>query len=186
MKFSQTLLSAAAAIVTTFALVAPAQAALPAIVTACSVTDLSPAAGACQGFLSGQYLSGSPADLAVQTEALGLLGLTWDGTFLQMFSGLGGQTVIDFAGTLTGTAYLGVHYGGGGSSPAPGGDSTAFYRYDNLSALDVFTLNFGASSDVKLYSATVVPGIPEPETYALLLAGLGAVGFMAKRRRTQA
>jgi hypothetical protein len=29
-----------------------------------------------------------------------------------------------------------------------------------------------------------VTAVPEPETYALLLAGLGAVGFMAKRRRT--
>ena len=29
----------------------------------------------------------------------------------------------------------------------------------------------------------IVPGIPEPETYALMLAGLAAVGFMARRRR---
>jgi hypothetical protein len=28
-----------------------------------------------------------------------------------------------------------------------------------------------------------VPAIPEPETYALMLAGLGIVGFMARRRR---
>ena len=28
-----------------------------------------------------------------------------------------------------------------------------------------------------------VPTIPEPETYALMLAGLGVVGFMARRRR---
>jgi probable HAF family extracellular repeat protein len=27
------------------------------------------------------------------------------------------------------------------------------------------------------------PGIPEPETYAMLLAGLGLVGFMARRRK---
>jgi hypothetical protein len=29
-----------------------------------------------------------------------------------------------------------------------------------------------------------VPGIPEPETYALMLLGLGAVGAFARRRRT--
>ena len=28
-----------------------------------------------------------------------------------------------------------------------------------------------------------VTAIPEPETYALMLAGLGAVGFMSRRRR---
>ena len=34
-------------------------------------------------------------------------------------------------------------------------------------------------------SAAAVP-VPEPETYALLLAGLGVVGFMASRRKPQA
>jgi hypothetical protein len=33
---------------------------------------------------------------------------------------------------------------------------------------------------------TVVPGIPEPETYALMLAGLGALGFVARRQKRKA
>jgi hypothetical protein len=38
-----------------------------------------------------------------------------------------------------------------------------------------------ASGD--LLSQNITAAIPEPETYALMLAGIGAVGFMAKRRR---
>ncbi|MDT8999652.1 FxDxF family PEP-CTERM protein [Paucibacter sp. APW11] len=32
-------------------------------------------------------------------------------------------------------------------------------------------------------SLSVAPAVPEPETYALLLAGLGALGFVVRRRR---
>ena len=31
--------------------------------------------------------------------------------------------------------------------------------------------------------STPVAAIPEPETYALMIAGLGLVGFMARRRK---
>ena len=40
--------------------------------------------------------------------------------------------------------------------------------------------NFYAVSEIQAFG---VPAIPEPETYALMLAGLGAVGFVARRRR---
>jgi hypothetical protein len=35
------------------------------------------------------------------------------------------------------------------------------------------------------FTVTQVPTIPEPETYAMLLAGLGLMGVMAKRRNNK-
>ena len=39
------------------------------------------------------------------------------------------------------------------------------------------------SNDFRVSVAYEVSPIPEPETYALMLAGLGVVGFMARRRK---
>ena len=71
-----------------------------------------------------------------------------------------------------------------------------FVDFDNTP--QVFTYNGGSFSisvnDVDVSAgqtialsgtilAKVTPSIPEPETYALFMAGLGALGFMARRRR---
>jgi len=40
-------------------------------------------------------------------------------------------------------------------------------------------------ADVKQIRLGVVGAIPEPETYALMMAGLAAIGFIARRRKTR-
>jgi hypothetical protein len=57
---------------------------------------------------------------------------------------------------------------------------TNFGSRDSHWALDV--LNVESASLGASYISAVAP-IPEPESYALLLAGLGLIGFMTRFRR---
>jgi hypothetical protein len=59
--------------------------------------------------------------------------------------------------------------------PALGGTSFSFRYFANSGGNTSF---YVSSLDV-----TPVAAIPEPETYALMIAGLGLVGFMARRRK---
>ncbi|MBC8057032.1 MAG: PEP-CTERM sorting domain-containing protein [Rhizobiales bacterium] len=172
MKCSRSFLAGAAAL----CLAASAQAQ-----TVCSVTDITPTAQACAGFYNGNLLNGSPADLTAQTSALALLGFAWDGNFngVEKVEGLNGSQTVDFTTLLQGISYVAFHFGNGQGGP---GNATAFYRLDAGAGVDVLTLAYNASSNAVLYS-TQVTAVPEPQTYALMLAGLGVMGFMASRRR---
>lgn len=51
-------------------------------------------------------------------------------------------------------------------------------------ALEASIGNFsGGPESFLVYNLAAVNAVPEPETYALLLAGLGALGFVARRRK---
>jgi hypothetical protein len=53
-------------------------------------------------------------------------------------------------------------------------------------ALEASIQNFsGGPETFLIYNLGVTAPVPEPGTYALILAGIGVVGFMARRRRTQ-
>ena len=56
------------------------------------------------------------------------------------------------------------------------GDFVSFTTFVNGVETDIV-------SDVKQIRLGQVPAIPEPETYALMLAGLAAVGFISRRRK---
>ncbi|MDP3870673.1 MAG: PEPxxWA-CTERM sorting domain-containing protein [Phenylobacterium sp.] len=165
-----------------------AQAALPIIVGACDVSDLSPAAIDCAGWYDGNLLNNSGTHVADQQEALALLGFDWDGDWTavdatKIAGGGGDYKTYDFPGLLDGLTYVGIHKGKGDD----GFEGTAFFKLD-ADNLDVFTLNLKGGSDAVLYF-TGGSVVPEPATWAMMIIGFGAAGSMlrsSRRRRALA
>ncbi|MDQ6680658.1 MAG: PEP-CTERM sorting domain-containing protein [Pseudomonadota bacterium] len=76
---------------------------------------------------------------------------------------------------------LNASCGSNSSFPRPcdsGAQSSAFSFTTVALAAGRYTLDFRTTSQVDVASP-----VPEPETYALFLAGLGAIGFIGRRRR---
>ena len=151
----------------------------PTIAT-CSASDISITGASCLGFYSGN-LNGNAPSLAAVNTALGTwhLNLTEAVDAGHMISSLTGNT-INFSQQLYGDTIIGVHYGNVNGS----NNVTAFYRFDaGTTGIDAFTTSFASLSNATLYRTGVATTVPEPETYAMLLAGLGLVGVVARRRR---
>jgi hypothetical protein len=68
--------------------------------------------------------------------------------------------------------YLAIHFGQG---------ELVFHWAAPLAAGTTFTVA-GLPKDLSNYRA-FISAVPEPETYAMLLAGLGMLGFLARRRQ---
>lgn len=69
--------------------------------------------------------------------------------------------------------------------PVSNGDQS-FQQSVQFTALangKITSLVFASSADAFEVGRFTVTPIPEPETYALMMAGLGALGFVARRRR---
>jgi hypothetical protein len=172
-------LTLALATAATFAVASPAQAALT-ITQPCSVTQVSPTANSCAGWVDKNILGNSASQIAQVQEALAILGFNWDGVTVIKNIGSGNSAgVIDFGVKMSGLTIIGVHRGGNGDGTDPG-NATAFFRWDNLSQTDKIQLNISGLSGHTLYTTTVVP---EPATWLLMIAGIGLMGWQLRRRR---
>jgi len=94
---------------------------------------------------------------------------------------------LNATGLLLGTLNLTAQYNGNNCVGDPTGG------FCNWTAVGVgfsgtaMSIDFGGTADYTAFDditfGSVTPGVPEPETYALMLAGLGIVGYMARRRK---
>ncbi len=93
--------------------------------------------------------------------------------------------------SLNGTLLSDVVTGNGAGNPSlTNGAHRATLSFNGLSSGNhTFTWNrtgLANSGNLRIddFSATVT-AVPEPETYAMMLAGLGAIGFMSRRRKAK-
>lgn len=150
--------------------------------TATNVNVLSNSASLQQAV----YLTGASLGQSTVTAAFGTANsLAFDYDTSMILSGglLSGAVAMNNAAARlelhgtnfqidTGSGFVAL---GSGSIGASSGQLTGF-----LSSGDHFSVSFNQSQSGQI---SVVSAIPEPETYAMLLAGLGLLGFEARRRR---
>jgi hypothetical protein len=131
----------------------------------------------------GNYvdLDGSMGDAGVFGRSLSLTGgETYTASFLLGGSQRGDTNIVNvmFGTTMSSFTLLSNDPLGARSIAFTPGSTGSYV----LSFANVGGDNLGAIlDDVAVRGA--VAAIPEPETYALMLAGLGAVGFIARRRK---
>jgi len=177
---------------------APAHAAFATAGELCSAgtltatfTDLSTASySACSGAWVGNLNPSSAADVEAQIAAdfgglvVSYTGKSDDGGFGPFAANLSSNTgVLLFDTAQTGLFVLGLK----------AATNFSLYQFDGgtLGITSIAYDTFGTAvngngvaqglSHAAVYANVTV--VPEPETYALLLAGLGAVGFVARRRK---
>lgn len=104
--------------------------------------------------------------------------------------GTGSVSTMVGAGKFVPTAAATLTFQTAAASNAFFSDPTPFYDLafaaftNTTSQVTPFVGGFRIEQGGGAFNFAATPPIPEPETYALMLAGLAAVGFVARRRRT--
>ncbi|URI11475.1 CHRD domain-containing protein [Aquincola tertiaricarbonis] len=88
-------------------------------------------------------------------------------------AGVNGPVIVDFSGSLTGSRL----YDADLASITPMNPTSFYVNLHNAS------FPAGAIRGQLQYVGTAMAPVPEPETYALMLGGLGAIGLLVRRRQ---
>ncbi len=153
---------AAMGVVSNFAVAAPGN------------TDL----GALTSFNDGHYFGGgaSPTYTGAFDDTY-TFTLNPSTTFNALVTGWWGINQTGFAATLNGAPL---------SFSATSTPGTSYLSLNNVTGSSSYTLHIIGSADPSGSSYNValnsVVAVPEPETFAMLLAGLGLIGMVARRR----
>ena len=190
MTFSLTKTLAAGALAAAFA--APASA-LTATGVLCSDGTTSPSFVSCSGAWEGNNL-GNAAKLAeVQAQILADFGSSY--SLVGSSDGAGSGPFISNPGGSSGTLTFDSAVTGSFVVALKAANEFSLYLFNGgsagISSIDYSTLGVSVNrqgipqglSHATLYGGGTTPPVPEPETYALMLAGLGAVALITRRRR---
>ena len=138
----------------------------------------------CVGGYKGNLLNNSAAAVSGQINALSQFGFDTTGfdfnDYFKIDSLNGGDVTSPSAPMMYGETIFGIHFGGGSVI----GNMTAFYKFDAGDGTSLIPFATKGSSGWVLYQTGDVPTVPEPASWALLIAGFGLVGLSVRRRRS--
>jgi hypothetical protein len=159
----------------------------PDVATSGAAASLTETTGA--GFLTG---GGNIYSFAAPTAFTATLAGSTTG-FYDVYLRVGVLGTLPLAdASLNGTlASQVIAFTGGSGSGFGGAEQESYWKWSNVAGAANYSFNFGATESSlsldQLQLATVSVGtiaaVPEPETYSMLIAGLGLMGFVARRRK---